>query len=139
MKKTTFNTFKFVAMIPFVLLAPLILLISLLGIGFVLLSVFSEVQRYQIRNDIFSYIQENSGNITLNDQENYQYYFYASTGFQDGSIEYGYYYSPDDAYIHCGEPYREGYRTYGIPDDETDWYYTERICENLFYCEIHDG
>ena len=36
-------------------------------------------------------------------------------------------------------PYRHGYRTYGIPDEDTDWYYEERICENWFYYEIHDG
>jgi len=27
----------------------------------------------------------------------------------------------------------------GYPDDPTDWYYMERICENWFYYEVHDG
>lgn len=38
-----------------------------------------------------------------------------------------------------GSHIAEDNRTYDIPDDSTDWYYSERICENWFYYEIHDG
>ena len=118
-----------------ILLAPLILFYLVL----VSLLIFGEVQRSQIRNEIFSYVQENLDNIELTNPNSYQDFFYAATGLQDGGVEYGYYYAPDDEYALDGEPYRNGYRIYGIPDDDTDWYYTERICENWFYYEIHDG
>ena len=77
--------------------------------------------------------------IELTNPNSYQEFLYEATGLQDGGVEYGYYYAPDDDYALRGEPYRNGYRIYGIPDDDTDWYYTERICENWFYYEIHDG
>ena len=118
-----------------ILLAPLILFYLLLAGLF----IFSEVQRSQIRNEIFSYVQENSDAIELTNPNSYQEFFYTATGLQDGGVEYGYYYAPDDDYALHGEAYRNGYRIYGIPDDNTDWYYTERICENWFYYEIHDG
>lgn len=122
-----------------VLLSPIILLILLMCIGLAALSIFPEVQRLQIRNEIFTLVQENAQNIELSSSDSYQEFFYTATGLQDGGVEYGYYYSPDDDYCLQGEPYRRGYRTYGIPDDSTDWYYSERICENWFYYEIHDG
>ena len=118
-----------------ILLAPLILFYLLLAGLF----IFSEVQRSQIRNEIFSYVQENSDAIERTNPNSYQEFFYTATGLQDGGVEYGYYYAPDDDYALHGEAYRNGYRIYGIPDDNTDWYYTERICENWFYYEIHDG
>ena len=118
-----------------ILLAPLILFYLLLAGLF----IFSEVQRSQIRNEIFSYVQENSDAIELTNPNSYQEFFYTATGLQDGGVEYGYYYAPGDDYALHGEAYRNGYRIYGIPDDNTDWYYTERICENWFYYEIHDG
>lgn len=122
-----------------VLLAPIILLVLLLCVGFTTISIFGELQRYQISNEIYAYVQENTHSIELGSPDSYQEFFYAATGLQDGGIEYGYFYSPDDNHRLQGEPYRKGYRTYGIPDDSTDWYYSERICENWFYYEIHDG
>lgn len=126
---------RYILLIIAILLAPFILF-SLL---FASLSIDSEVQRCQIRNEIFSYVQENLNNIELSNPNRSQDFFYTATGLQDSGVEYGYYYAPDDDYALHGEPYRKGYRTYGIPDDDTDWYYTERICENWFYYEIHDG
>lgn len=107
----------------------------------VLLGVIISVppQRLQIRNEIFDYVLENHANSDIGIPNGYQEFVYATTGLLDGGVEYGYYYSPDDDHCLQGEPYRRGYRTYGIPDDETDWYYSERICENWFYYEIHDG
>ena len=126
---------RYILLIIAILLAPLILF-CLLRVS---LQIFSEVQRCQIRNDIFSYVQENSDAIELTNSNSYQNFFYAATGLQDSGVEYGYYYAPDDNYALHGEAYRNGYRIYGIPDDDTDWYYSERICENWFYYEIHDG
>lgn len=139
MKKNTKSSINPVTLIVVALLSPLILLIFLLGIGVIVLSVLSEIQHYRIRNEIFSYVQENLDTIELTNCNSYQEFFYTSTGLLDGGVEYGYYYAPDNDYALHGEAYRKGYRTYGIPDDDTDWYYTERICENWFYYEIHDG
>nr|MBQ8243957.1 hypothetical protein [Oscillospiraceae bacterium] len=47
-----------------ILLSPIILLILLLGIELAL-SIFPEVQRYQIRNEVFAYVQENKDSIDL--------------------------------------------------------------------------
>ena len=126
---------RYILLIIAISLAPLILCYLLLAGVF----IFGEVQRCQIRNEIFSYVQKNSDAIELTNPNSYQEFFYTATGLQDGGVEYGYYYAPDDDYALHGEPYRNGYRIYGIPDDDTDWYYTERICENWFYYEIHDG
>jgi len=101
--------------------------------------VSGKVQNYQIKNEIFEYVTSHKERITLEDPNKYQEFFYTATGLQDGGIEYGYYYTPNDDYILAKEPYRTGYRTFGIPDDKFDWYYEERICENWFYYEIHDG
>ena len=121
------------------LLSPIVLFLLLLGIGITILSIFGEIQRFKIRNEIISYVQENCQNIELGSPDSYQEFFYTATGLQDGGVEYGYYYNPnDDHYLH-GEPYRKGYRIYGIPDNESDWFYSERICENWFYYEIHEG
>lgn len=135
MQKKLNRFLRYILLILAILLAPFILLCLLL-VG---LSIFGEVQRCQIRNEIFSYVQKNTDSIKLTSPDSYQEFFYAATGQQDGGVEYGYYYAPDDDYALYGEPYRKGYRIYGIPDDDTDWYYTERICENWFYYEIHDG
>ena len=126
---------RYILQILTISLAPFILFCLL----FAGLSIFGEVQRCQIRNEIFSYVQENSDSIEPTSPNSYQEFFYAATGLQDGGVEYGYYYAPYDDYFLYGEQYRKGYRVYGIPDDDTDWYYTERICENWFYYEIHDG
>ncbi len=91
------------------------------------------------RCEVFEYVLKNKDRIELEDSSRYQEFFYSATGLQDGGTEYGYYYTPSDEYIYSEEPYRNGYRTYGIPDDASDWCYAERICENWFYYEIHDG
>lgn len=130
---------KVIPLILLIFLSPIIVVVLLLGIGFAALSIWGEVQHYQIRNEIISYVQENFQSLVLTSPDSHQEFFYTATGFQDGGIEYGYYYSPDDDHIFQGEPYRKGNRTYGIPDDPTDWYYSERICENWFYYEVHDG
>ena len=59
--------------------------------------------------------------------------------FKTGGVDYGYYYDAKDQFEKEGTSYRNGFRVDGYPDDPTDWYYMERICENWFYYEVHDG
>lgn len=138
-KKPKRNLFTNFMLIPVAILSPVVIIMALyfglLGVMY----IHSQIERYQIRSEIFSYVQEYTESIELTNPNSYQEFFYTATGLQDGGVEYGYYYAPDDDHFLHGEPYRRGYRTYGIPDDDTDWYYSERICENWFYYEIHDG
>lgn len=117
-----------------ILLAVTILLSPIMAI-----SIYGKVQNFRIRNDVFAYVLENKNNIELHDKNDRQEFFFTATGLSIGGVEYGYYYSPDDDYSIKGESYKKGYRINGIPDEPTDWYYTERICENWFYYELHDG
>lgn len=101
--------------------------------------IYGKVQNLKIRNDVFAYVLENKDNVELKNKNESEEFLFTTTGLSIGGVEYGYYYAPDDDYFIKGESYKGGYRTYGIPDEPTDWYYTERICENWFYYEIHDG
>ena len=83
------------------------------------------------------HVPENKDQIEVT--ENKQTSHYASTGLAIAGVEYGYYYDSEDRFERKDEPYRNGFRWDGYPDDPTDWYYTERICENWFYYEVHDG
>ena len=125
---------KFIIGISLSLLAILIMLSP-----FFVISILGNIQNSRIRNEVFSLVLETKDSIKLDDSNMSQEFFYTATGLSIGGVEYGYYYSPNDDYSIKGESYKRGYRTYGIPDESTDWYYTERICENWFYYEIHDG
>lgn len=139
MKKTRAQLLKGIMIIPAAILTFLIVIVVLWFILLGIVYIGGQVERSHIRREIFSYVQENAEIIELNDPNNYQEFFYTATGLQDGGVEYGYYFSPNNEYTLQGDPYRKGYRIYGIPDDHSDWYYSERICENWFYYEIHDG
>ena len=121
----------------------IISVLLILPVMFVLTLLFGwiggRIYDHMVRNEVFAYVRQNRETIELIDPERYQEFFYSASGLQDGGTEYGYYFEPNDAYVMAGEPYRGGYRMFGIPDDDADWYYTERICENWFYYEIHDG
>lgn len=108
MERRAKNWNKPVSLILISLLSPLVLFVLLIGIGFAALSILREVQRCQIRNEIFSYVQENTQNIKLNSPDSYQKFFYIATGLQDSGVEYGYYYAPNDNHYLQGEPYRRG-------------------------------
>jgi len=139
LKKNAKDWIRAVSLIPVVLLSPLILVIMAFVLPLPFIYISGHVERNQIRNEIFTYVSENKDAIKPKNPNFSQEFFYTATGLQDGGVEYGYYYAPDDNHTLRGEPYRKGYRTYGVPDDDTDWYYSERICENWFYYEIHDG
>ena len=139
MKKTRAQLLKGIMIIPAAILTFLIVIVVLWFILLGIVYIGGQVERNHIRREILSYVQENAEIIELNDPNNYQEFFYTATGLQDGGVEYGYYFSPNNEHTLQGDPYRKGYRIYGIPDDHSDWYYSERICKNWFYYEIHDG
>jgi len=112
----------------------LLLLIPILFIGF---SGRSRDQK--IKREVFSYVQDNQHQISLDDAMHFQEFEYTSWGFSDAGITYGYYYSPEDEYQFKGLPYHNGYLRYGTPNSGKDWYYHERICENWYYFEEHFG
>ena len=122
-----------------ILPSPIILLILLLGIGLAALSIFPEVQRYQIRNEIFTYVQENKDSIDLHDPQYTQYFEYSEWGLIDAGVIYGYIYSPNNEYSSYGKKYRRGYRSDGPTTYGDGWFYFEKICDNWFYYEEHYG
>ena len=99
--------------------------------------VYREIETRTMRKEVTEYVLENKDQIEVT--ETRQIFPYAYTGLAIAGVEYGYYYNAEDRFEMKGKPYRNGYRTVGYPDDPTDWYYTERICENWFYYEMHDG
>ena len=90
-----------------------------------------------MRKEIMEYVLENKDHIEITEAN--QRFPYAYTGLAIAGVEYGYCFDAEDRFEMKGKPYRNGYRTDGYPDDPTDWYYTERICENWFYYKVHDG
>jgi len=121
------------------MVSPIALAIAAFVIPLPFIYISGQVQRYQIRDETFEYVLENKDEIELENPALRQEFCYKSTGLSIGGVEYGYIYNPSNDFSYGGEKYWNGYRTYGIPDEDTDWYYEERICENWFYYEIHDG
>lgn len=126
-------------LIPVILISPLILFYGVFFASLPVVYIAGQIDRHQIRDEIFEYVLENKDEIELENLALRQEFYYKSTGLSIGGVEYGYIYSPSNSFSYGGEKYRNGYRIYGIPDEDTDWYYEERICENWFYYEIHDG
>lgn len=126
-------------LIPLILISPLILFYGVFFAGLPVVYIAGQIDRNQIRDEIFEYVIENKDEIALENPALRQEFYYKSTGLSISGVEYGYIYNPRNDFSYGGEKYRNGFRTYGIPDEDTDWYYEERICENWFYYEIHDG
>lgn len=139
MKKKSITIIAAILLIPVILISPLILFYGVFFAGLPVVGFAGQIESNQIRNEIFKYVLENKDEIELKNPALRQEFYYKSTGLSIGGVEYGYIYSPSNDYSYGGEKYRNGYRTYGIPDEDTDWYFEERICENWFYYEIHDG
>lgn len=127
-----------------VLLSPILLLILGWLLLLLVLIVSSNIKANNIKRDIFSYVTENRL-IMEESPEKYEWVNYGSTGLQDGGVTYGYFFSETEAEDYDKNrqnperAYRSGVRTDGYPDDPTDWLYTERICGNWYYYEVHDG
>ena len=117
-----------------------VVLVFLLFLSPILLIRFGVHSRDpKIKKEVFSFIQDNQHQISLDDAMRFQEFEYTSWGFIDAVVIYGYYYSPEDEYQFKGSPYRNGYLKYGTPNSGKDWYYHERICENWYYYEEHFG
>lgn len=142
-------------------LSPVIILVEICIVFFVIGSIFIGVGNFrdwQTKNKIFDYVLENKDSIEIDAPFGHQAFHYTSTGSWDTEVNYGYYYSPEDAYLFTHEdplydksgiygsplslehstPYEDGYREDGIYGDPLDWYYTEKICDNWYYYELHD-
>lgn len=101
--------------------------------------ISGRIEDHTIRSQIVEFVMENNNSIEIKDHDQYQRFTYSYRGNITAYVEYGYYYSPNDTYQWCDEPYRNGFRTHGVPDEKTDWCYNEKICDNWYYYEIHDG
>lgn len=99
--------------------------------------VYGKIENRIMCREVSNYVLENKDSIEVT--ENYLNFVYKTTGTVSAGVEYGYYYDAHDQFAMNGNPCRDGIRVDGYPDDPTDWYYTERICENWFYYEVHDG
>lgn len=108
MKKNTKDLTKAISLIPVVLLSPLIIGIMAFVLPLPFLYISGQVERDQIRCKVFLYVLENRNTIELENPNSQQEFFYTATGLQDGGVEYGYYYAPDDDHAFRGEPYRKG-------------------------------
>lgn len=104
---------------------------------YAVIAIWGRIEDSCLRNEIIEYVLENKDQIEVT--ETRQTFPYAYTGLAIAGVEYGYYYDAEDRFEMKGTPYRNGFRRHGYPDEPTDWYYTERICENWFYYEVHDG
>ena len=134
----------FVLIVLVVLLSPILLLILGWLLFLLVVIISSNIKANTIKREIFSYVTENR--VLLEESvEKHKRIDYASTGLQDGGVTYGYYYSETEAEYYDKErqdperAYRSGVRIDGYPEDPTDWLYTERICGNWYYYEVHDG
>lgn len=106
----------------------------------------------KIKKDIFAYIAKNSSSLSKSVSANNkktEFHAFKSTGFSDAGIDYGYYYSKSDSpelydkYQSMGDftgftKVDKGWQWHK-PNSGEDWYYTERICNNWFYYELHFG
>lgn len=119
------------------MLLPILTGLILITAPFWVVFVYGKLENRMMRKEITEFVLENKDQIKVT--ETNQTFPYSYTGLAIGGVEYGYYYDSEDQFERKDEPYRNGYRTDGYPDEPTDWYYTERICENWFYYEVHDG
>ena len=99
--------------------------------------VYGKIENRVICREVTNYVLENRDSIVVIDD--HQSFVYKTTGMVSAGVEYGYYFDAENEFAMIGMSYRNGIRVDGYPDDRTDWYYTEQICENWFYYEVHDG
>jgi len=127
------------------ILSPIAILITVaipFIVAFSIVGWHADMEENKIQKEITDYVLENKDSIELNTPRGYQSFVYTYTPTFDGGIEFGYYYSEDNTYIGDTSEknrYRKGYRTDAFGGDPFDWYYTEKICDQWFYYEDHDG
>lgn len=120
--------------------------------------IAGSVERHRIRSEVFEFILENKDTIEADSPHENQAFHYTSTGFSDAGVNFGYYYSAEDNHLFIYDDplwgstsgdaispdkwatsYRKGLRVDEVYGDPLDWYYTEKICNNWYYYELHDG
>lgn len=120
--------------------------------------IVGSTEQQKIRSDVFRFVLENKGTIEVTAPHGNQAFHHTDTGSWDTSVYFGYYYSEEDNYLFIYEDplwgggeygitispnesksYKKGIRIDGIFGDPIDWYYTEKICDNWYYYELHDG
>ena len=126
-------------LIPVILISPLILFYGVFFAPLPVVYITGQIERNQIRDEIFEYVIENKDDLEQTDAEHRQYFEYADKGFIDSGVIYGYFYSPHDEYQNYSTPYRNGYLRYGSPNSGEDWCYFEKICDNWYCYEEHYG
>ena len=138
------RAFKIILIVLGVLLSPFLLLILGCLLLLFVFTIRSNIKTNNIKKEIFSYVLENRVSLEETTEKNKKI-IYDSTGLQDGGVTYGYFFSEteeeyyDKNRLNPRRAYRSGVRTDGYPDDPADWLYTERICDNWYYYEVHDG
>ena len=119
-----------IAAVLFVVLLPFILLYG---------EVSGRVERAQMRAEVFAYVQENKETLP------HERTVYKEESSFDNLVTYGYYYNDSKDY---NRAYGDDNLSFGwligangqrIQDRTGDWQYDEKICENWYYFEIHDG
>ena len=116
------------------------ILFLLLLSPFIAADFLGRIQNNKIRNEIFDYVLENQAELEQSISGGYKNFVYTTTGLTPTvSAEYGLFYSTSNNNGKYGYKYKTGYRMDAYLDDDFDWYYEERICENWYYYEIHDG
>ncbi|MBQ7566632.1 MAG: hypothetical protein IJT18_05890 [Oscillospiraceae bacterium] len=116
----------------FILLIPLILLYG---------SISGQVERAQMRAEVFAYVQENKDDLPHIDRA---YVVYKEAVLLDNVTTYGYYFSEDNPdYAHGDDNKSFGWLIGANGQRSTfkngDWDYREKICDNWYYYESHEG
>ncbi len=126
---------KIILIIAAILVLPLLLAVFLGGTW-----VYAQLRDRSIQKEVSAYVLANKDAWEQGELNHKEEIVYKYIGLIDTGIEYGYYYSEDDAHImdaSYGEKYRDGYRYYCYPSEPSAWLYSMRICENWYYYEIH--
>ena len=137
---------------------PIIIVAILFIIAFSIVGWYTDMEQSKIQKEITAYVLENKDTIEIDSPLGHQAFHHFGTGSWDTEVNYGYYYSPEDVHLFIYEnplfdgsgiygvplssenstPYKNGYREDGLYGDDQDWYYTEKICANWYYYELHD-
>lgn len=139
MKKAWKIIFVVILVVLRLTVVPLVQCAALFFMPLPIVYIAGQVERNQIRDEIFEYVIENKDELEQTDAEHRQYFEYADKGFIDSGVIYGYFYSPHDEYQNYTRAYRNGYLRYGSPNSGEDWCYFEKICDNWYYYEEHYG
>ena len=129
------------------MVSPIVLAIAAFVIPIPFIYISGQVQRYQIRNEIFEYVIENKDEIELENPALRQEFYYKPTGLSISGVEYGYVYNPRNDFSYGGEKYPDLLRSGGAAGGHTvagagadaGVPHTDEIPFPHFFPEPHDG